>query len=60
MTPKEIKTLRNKLGMSQEVFGKAIGGVDGRHVRRYEAGEIAFPLYRMSYIAKLQKQADIA
>jgi transcriptional regulator with XRE-family HTH domain len=43
MTPAEFRSAREALGLSAQKMGAALG-VDGRQVRRYEAGEAQVPL----------------
>jgi HTH-type transcriptional regulator/antitoxin MqsA len=39
LEPEEIKRIRKKLGLTQEVAGKVIGG-GARAFQRYEAGDL--------------------
>jgi len=43
MAPGAMRSFRDLLGLSQAELGRALGGVDGRTVRRWEAGERDIP-----------------
>lgn len=43
MTPTELKTAREELGLSAQAFARLIGVHDGRTVRRWEHGEAPIP-----------------
>jgi len=59
LTPHELKTARNALGLSADRFAATVGVADGRTVRRYEAGERAVPgpLERLLQLAAEVPQA---
>lgn len=43
MTPHDLKTIRQDLGLSAEAFAKLVRVSSGRVVRRWEAGDAPIP-----------------
>lgn len=59
MTPKELKRIRVRAGLSQSALARKFGLANSRTVRRYEAGEFVPPgpvirLYEMLRAGELK------
>ena len=61
MTPEEVRTARQTLGISAQALADKIGLADGRTIRKYESGENVVPRWaRLSIERAVRDHNDAA